>query len=343
MLEKIAKLLAMAENAGTEAEAAVFMSKAQSLATIHSIDLAKARHATKDKERTVPVQRTIHIGERRARGNRTLVDLYLGISAANDVKNTIAHDATRVYSVGFAEDIDISEALFASLQVQQSKALDEFKRAGEWKQETIEVEAFLREYDPWTNQNRRVCVGYKSKPQSWLTARLNFQDAFSSRIRSRLQEAKWDEEDRQRKLDEDRAKRPHLDDDGQVTEGFAQWLENTHGLVIDDLAEEDSFGVEFIEMLRDLDDEWTQELIAEYKAAIDGSANAGTALVLASKREAVEEAYAPARARARGSFRGGTTGASSSTGRSAGRAAANNAKLSRSTAIGGTRGAINSA
>jgi hypothetical protein len=330
MLERVAKLLNQAENASTEAEAAVFMERAQTLSTAYSIDLARARHATKAKERTTPVQRSVHIGERGTRGLRTLTDLYLGIAHANDIKCTIAHDATTVYAVGFAEDIDISEALFASLQVQQQQALDVFKRADEWRNEKVWIE----KYDRWGYSDGQY------KNQTWLTARLNFQDAYASRIRTRLYEAKRAEEQRQRDLDAERALRPHLDDDGNITPEFAVWLENNHGLTVDDLDDDDSFGVEFSEMLRDLDDEWTQELLAEYKAAVDGSANAGSALVLVEKRKAVDEAYAPMLRRARGSYRGGTSGASSSSGRRAGAAAADRARLGRSTSIGGARGAI---
>lgn len=328
MLERIAKLLNQAENAATEAEAATFMEKAQELATVHSIDLARARHATKAKERTLPVSRTIHIGDAGTRGLRTLTDLYLGIAAANDIRCTIAHNATRVYAVGFAEDIDISEALFASLLVQQANSLEVFKKAGEWKNETVY-------HEPKSYWDDGVW-----KPQTWLTARLNFQDAYASRIRRRLHEAKWAEEERQRKADEERAARPHLDDEGNVRPEFAVWLENNHGLTVDALDDTESFGVEFSEMLRDLEDSWTQELIAEYLAAVDGSANAGSALVLVEKREAVREAAAPAERRACGSYRGGHSGASSNTGRAAGQAAADRARLGGGTAIGGTRGAI---
>ena len=57
-LERIAALLNQAENAGTEAEAAVFMEKAQALATLRGIDLARARSHTKGKESTTPIHRT---------------------------------------------------------------------------------------------------------------------------------------------------------------------------------------------------------------------------------------------------------------------------------------------
>lgn len=332
MLEKIAKLLNQAENAGTEAEAAVFMAKAQELATVHSIDLARARHATKQKERTVPVHRTVHIGERGSRGLRTLTDLYLGIAAANDIRCTIAHDATAVYAVGFAEDVDVSEALFASLQVQQSKALDEFKRAGEWKGEQVYHEGRAKGWD-W----EPGCW----KPQTWLTARLNFQDAYAGRIRMRLHEAKWEQEARELERERERARRPHLDDDGNITFEFNLWLTQRHGLDLGDLEDESGTVLELSEMLRDIEDDWTRELITEWaNDKADADRQAGTALVLKAKREAVAEAAAPAQKRARGSYRGGTQGATSRSGRAAGASAANRARLSGGTAIGGTKGAI---
>ncbi len=331
MLDRIAKLLNQAENAGTSAEAETFMAKAQELATVHSIDLARARHATKAKERTTPIQRDVTIGIQGSRGLRTLVDLYLGIASANDITCTIAGNATRVYAVGFAEDLDIAEALFASLQVQQAKALDAFKASGEWRNDLAYVEG------RWTRDD---WIPGQYKPVTWLTARLNFQDAFASRIRTRLIQTKITEEVRQRRLDEERAKRPHLTDEGDPTPEFAQWLENYHGVILDALDDDDVFALEFSETLRDLDSEWTQEIVAEYTAAVDGSANAGSALVLVEKREAVAEAAAPMLRRARGSYTGGTTGARATGARGAGAAAADRARLGSSTAISGTKGAI---
>lgn len=329
MLERIAKLLNQAENAGTTAEADVFMAKAQSLATTHSVDLAKARHATTAKQRTIPVQRTIHIGERGARGLRTLTDLCMNIGQANDLRFTIAHDATRVYAVGFAEDIDITEAMFASLQVQQAKFLAEFKADGAWKNETVWVER------GWNSEY---------KPQTWLTARLNFQEAFASRIGNRLYLAKSAEESKLRKAEADAALRPHVTD-GALAEHFKQWFFDAHGL---DLDEDDSTAQEltheFVALRTDeVDaDGWLFELLADYcQACEDQERNtSGTELVLVEKRKAVDEAYRPHRKAARGSYRGGTSGARSGSGQSAGRSAADRASLGRSTAIGGTKGEI---
>lgn len=332
MLERIAKLLAQAENAGTEAEAATFMEKAQTLATTYSVDLAKARHITKNKEKTLPVQRAVHIGEPRQRGLRTLVDLYLGIAAANDIRCTIAHNATRVYAVGFAEDLDVAEAVYASLVTQQAKFADEFRRTGDWRGEKVYVET----YDRW---------GWKTgewKNQTWVTARLNFQDAFASRIRTRLRQAQVAEEQRIKEAEQEAAKRPHLDADGIPTPEFNAWLSQNHGIDLSDLEDDTGTVIEFAEMLRDVDDAWTQEILAEYAAALEAQLDSapGAALVLVEKRAAVDEVYAPILKRARGSYRGGTTGATSNSGRAAGAAAANRASIGRSTAIGGTRGAI---
>ena len=106
--EKVAKLLAQAEGNGvTEAEAEVFLLKAQELATLHSIDLAKARHLTVAKERTTPVQRTITLGVRGTRGLNTLVSLFGGIARANDITYNIA----RKEHQDFASNIDLIDVL----------------------------------------------------------------------------------------------------------------------------------------------------------------------------------------------------------------------------------------
>lgn len=333
MLERIAKLLNQAENAGTQAEAATFMEKAQQLAATYSVDLAKARHITKDKERTLPVQRTIHIGEAGTKGLRTLVDLWLGVSQANDIRCTIAHNATRCYAVGFAEDLDVAEALYASLVTQQAKFLDEFKRDGAWKLEKVYVES----YDRW---------GWRTgeyKNQTWITARLNFQDAFASRISGRLYSAKVQQEQAIKDAEVEAAKRFHLDDDGVPTPEFNAWLALNHDVDLADLDDDDPFIVEFGAQLRDVDDPWTQEILAQYRAALAAQVDSApsAALVLVEKRTAVrEKAEATILRNCRGSYRGGTSGASSSSGRAAGRSAADRASIGRGASIGGSRGAI---
>lgn len=195
LTEKVAKLLSQAENAGTEAEAATFMQKAQEMATLYSIDLAKARHITVAKEKTTPVQRTITLGVRGTRGLNTLVELFRGIAAANDLTMNIAHNSTYVIAFGFAEDIDIAEALFASLSVQMAAAAAEYRKEGSWKQETVYRPGRYRK--PTKAEIAEGHYRWDSiwedgtyAPMSWLSARLDFQEGFARRVGSRLYDAK---------------------------------------------------------------------------------------------------------------------------------------------------------
>lgn len=287
--EKIAKLLNQAERAGTEAEGATFLAKAQELATLYSIDLARARHATVAKQRSTPIQRTITLGVRGTRGLNTLVSLFQGVAYANDLKFNVAHNSTYVIAFGFAEDIDVAEALFASLTVQMANAAAEYKKRGDWREQTV--------YQPGGYEYYRISTGEKVsdsygrrwayvsediaerwvdgiyKPIGWLSARLDFQAGFAQRVAQRLAAAKQDAEDEAR--------------------------------------------------LRD---------------ALADDTTTGTELVLADKRDAVEDFYA-ATSRARGSYRGYRRAVSSAA-VSAGRAAGERARLSRSTEVGGVRGEL---
>lgn len=286
MLERIAKILNQAEHASTEAEAAVFMAAAQRLATMHSIDLAKARHATKSKEKTIPIQRAVTIALPKTQGIRTLTDLYLGIAAANDIKCTIAKNATRVFAYGFAEDIDISEALFASLLVQLQVAVDAYKSDDSWRDEVAWRDGYYSDY-----HGRYIESGRRKV--TWKTARINFQEGFASRIGGRLAQAKREEE--RRIVQEERVVQTER--------------------------------------------ESTDVLANEFETQEPEPQSAGTELVLASKREQVDEFYTKDTRHLRGSYRGfsGTTARGS---RDAGRAAADRANLGRGAEIGGAKKAI---
>src|ERR1700751_842392 len=149
MLARIAALLRQAEGTDNQHEADAFMPAAQRLATATSIDLAVARsHSDKRTKAQTPVQRTITIGNAGTRGLRTYVQLFVVIAAANDVKCDVASNSTFVYAYGFAEDIDSSHALYASLIMQMVKASQAYISSG------------------------------AHRPTPTITARLNFQLAF---------------------------------------------------------------------------------------------------------------------------------------------------------------------
>lgn len=161
MLARIAALLRQAEGTDNPHEADAFMAAAQRLATATSIDLAVARsHSQQRTQSQMPVQRTITIGNAGTRGLRTYVQLFTVVAHANDVKCDVASNSTFVYAYGFAEDIDASHALYASLVMQMVRASEAYIASG------------------------------AHRPTPTITARINFQLAFGARIGQRLAQAR---------------------------------------------------------------------------------------------------------------------------------------------------------
>jgi hypothetical protein len=176
MLARIAALLRQAEGTDNQHEADAFMAAAQRLATATSIDLAVARgHSDKRTKTQMPVQRTITIGNAGTRGLRAYVQLFTVIAHANDVKCDVASNSTFVYAYGFAEDIDASHALYASLVMQMVRASQAYISSG------------------------------AHRPTPTITARINFQLAFGARVGKRLSEAR---EEAQREATTGRDSRP---------------------------------------------------------------------------------------------------------------------------------------
>jgi hypothetical protein len=175
MLARIAALLRQAEGTDNAHEAEAFLAAAQRLATATSIDLAVARaHSGARSHAQAPIQRIITIGTAGARGLRTYVQLFVVIASANDVKCDIASNSTFVYAYGFAEDIDATHALYASLVVQMVRASDLYIASG------------------------------SHRPTPTITARLNFQLAFGARVGQRLVESR-DQARREAQVDQRRA------------------------------------------------------------------------------------------------------------------------------------------
>src|SRR5246127_125203 len=161
MLARIAALLRQAEGTDNAHEADAFLSAAQRLATAASIDLAVARsHASNRSPAQAPTQRTVTIGAAGTRGLRTYVQLFVVIASAKYVRCDVASNSTFVYAYGFAEDIETTHALYASLVVQMVRASDAYLASG------------------------------AHRPTPTITARLNFQLAFGARVGQRLTEAR---------------------------------------------------------------------------------------------------------------------------------------------------------
>jgi len=97
------------------------------------------------------------------------------IASANDVRCDVASNSTFVFAYGFAEDIDATHALYASLVVQMVRASDFYISSG------------------------------AHRPTPTITARLNFQLAFGARVGHRLVEAR---EQARRDIEKDRGRAP---------------------------------------------------------------------------------------------------------------------------------------
>lgn len=136
LLERIGALLAKAESTDSPHEAEALTAKAQQLATLHAVDLASARERVRARHRRdTPVQRKITIGTRNEQGRRHRVNLFSVIAGVNDVHIDVARNSTFVLAFGFASDIEVVEALYASLATQMVAAANAAIRRGEHKAE----------------------------------------------------------------------------------------------------------------------------------------------------------------------------------------------------------------
>lgn len=180
LLRRVAALLRQAESTDNEHEAEAFMAAAQRLATETSIDLAVARaHSARKESRSAPIAKRIEIGPPGKRALRTYVQLFIAIARANDLTCDLAGNSTFVVAYGFETDVEMCEALYASLVVQMVRASDAYLRSGAYRREVHYVE----ERGP----DRRLRT--VPKPVHGITARISFQMAFAARIGERLSEA----------------------------------------------------------------------------------------------------------------------------------------------------------
>jgi hypothetical protein len=185
-LDKLAKILNKAENASTPEEAEAYMRKAQAMATLTSIDLAVARqHTAKREQREQPTHKRITIGQARKLNNARLVNLFISVADNNDVKVNIAMNSTFVIVFGMPSDIEVVEALYASLLFQMTESANAWLKTGEYKKE--EVRGKKKVWDSiWHEWDYQTVY----KPMDGRTARANFYDAFTRRISSRLWSAR---------------------------------------------------------------------------------------------------------------------------------------------------------
>jgi hypothetical protein len=182
MLDRLAKILNQAENASTEAEAAVFMRKAQELATQYEIDLEIARQHTADlHKRETPVRERVvlHTGSKGRNSRPQLVGLMSEIAWANGLRLDVTYDSSAVILYGFPSQIASVTALYMSLAVQMTTGANAYLRTKAYLDEKV----YRETRDPW---------GYKygqfTAPTAQM-ARKSFCQSFASRVGERMREA----------------------------------------------------------------------------------------------------------------------------------------------------------
>jgi len=189
MLERIGNLLRKAERTDSEAERDALLDKAQQLSTTYSIDMAMARKATLDKEkRQVPITKRIPIGQRGKVGLGTYVELMMAIGHANNVRFDIARNSVCVWAYGFAQDIEVTEAIYATVLPQMVRESDAYMRKGEYRSEVVWRKGTKKYTDYWGDVHSYVDWGYF--PVAGRAARLHFQSTYAATIRRRLMAAK---------------------------------------------------------------------------------------------------------------------------------------------------------
>lgn len=191
-IDKISKLLAMAENASTPAEAELFFEKAQRLASLGSIELAEARqHAAKKTQRETPVTEHVTVGAPRQHVNKPLVKLFLAIADSNDIRMNVAHDSTYVILFGFPSDIEVAKLLWENIAVQMVRFADAYIREGSWRTETVQRVKTVTYTDGWGRTRKEERWGVH--PLTAQSARASFYDGFINSVRRRLADARASE------------------------------------------------------------------------------------------------------------------------------------------------------
>jgi hypothetical protein len=202
ILTKISKVLAQAEADGvTPEEAEAFFKAAQALGTKYNIDLAVARqHTQQAQRREEPIKRSLRF-EAARNTKKHFVNLYHTIAQVNDLRINIYGDSNGVIAFGFPSDIDVTDAIFASVSAHMVEQANAYLKTGEYKNETETRYQRYKEFENVVPYSYRARYDYDkqayytweerlvTKPIDGRTARANFYSAYTSQIGRRLREA----------------------------------------------------------------------------------------------------------------------------------------------------------
>lgn len=175
LLERIGALLDKAERTDSPAEAHALAEKAQRLATLHAVDPGMALSQRRQRrQREQPEQRQIGIGPPGKPANRHLVTLYWGVAEANGVMVNVARNSSYVIGFGFPTDLDVVQALYASLAHQMVAAANAAIAEGRHREDVY-----------WSPRAQR----WRSDARVF---RRSFYEAFIAEVGRRLQRARDD-------------------------------------------------------------------------------------------------------------------------------------------------------
>lgn len=167
--DKIAKLLAKAEGASTEAEATAFFEAAERLMLKWGIDslMLQQHNGTAAKE---DIEKRAFVWTGSSVHTTWMNDVMLmsAIAGHNNMHMLMSKERRTMYLVGFASDIDRAVQAFTTLVVQMNRFA-----AAEWKTVPGDEKAWMGQYD------KRV----------W---QRSFRDGFVDRIAARLREVRRD-------------------------------------------------------------------------------------------------------------------------------------------------------
>ncbi len=180
-IDRIAKLLQMAEGAKTPQEATAFFAKAQALATAHEISLAEARQHQAPSAREQPVQQLVTVGRPRQQANRHYLRLLVALARSNGCEIGLYNNNTAGVLFGLPSDIRTVERLFAAIAPQMIRHGERHLADGRWRSDVV--------LDLRTGQQGPV-----SKQQARASFYQGFTDTLSKRIRDAAAGARADAE-----------------------------------------------------------------------------------------------------------------------------------------------------
>lgn len=176
-IDRIAKLLQMAERAQTPQEASAFFAKAQAIATAHEISLAEARQRQPSQQREQPMQQMITVGRPRQQANRHYLRLLVALARSNGCEIGLYNNNTAAVLFGLPSDIATVERMFAVIAPQMIRHGEEFLAGGGWRGEVV-VDLRTGTGRPITRQSARASF-YQG-----------FTDTLSQRIKQAAQQAR---------------------------------------------------------------------------------------------------------------------------------------------------------